>query len=286
MNVPKITTPYIVLLLASPVIILTILNSKKIHPSYNMNFLKKLKLGFTMLLNNLRIETGIAYPVLLAMALKILETPPEKKGDILECGTWKGGSAVNLSLVSKIVGRKLLIYDSFEGLPEPEREDLAYGKAEKGKHLGTIDEVKKNIRKYGDINSCEFIKGWFDKTLPELKNEILLCLLDVDFQDSLNTCVKYIWPKLVEDGFIFLDECLNTDYIALFYSERWWKENFNTIPPGLIGAGTGLPLLSFYLGPYCELDDHPLQKPYAGAYTQKGMTGYWNYYPKKSPVSS
>jgi len=278
----KLTLPYVVLFLTSPFAIFSILSSKKIHKSYKMNAFKKLKLGLKMVLNNIRIESGTAYNVHLAMALKILEIPPDVKGAIMECGTWKGGSAANLSLVCKIVGRKLIIYDSFEGLPEAKPDDLQYKYAVKGNHKETLEEVKNNLRKYGEIESCEFVKGWFHETLPKLKTPILLAFLDVDLQDSLNTCVKYIWPNLTEEGFIFIDECQSTDYCALFYSEKWWRKNFNTIPPGLIGAGTGIPLGSYYIGPYSELSDHPLQKPYAGAYTQKNMTGYWDYYPEEN----
>jgi len=28
----------------------------------------------------------------------------------------------------------------------------------------------------------------------------------------------------------------------LFFDKKWWKENFDCEAPGLIGAGTGLPL--------------------------------------------
>ena len=45
--------------------------------------------------------------------------PPELKGDVVECGCYLGGSSVNISLVCALTGRRLLIYDSFEGLPEP-----------------------------------------------------------------------------------------------------------------------------------------------------------------------
>ena len=29
---------------------------------------------------------------------------------------------------------------------------------------------------------------------------------------------------------------------SLFFDKLWWKNNFNTIPPGLVGAGNGLGL--------------------------------------------
>lgn len=228
-----------------------------------------------MFFNTIRIQTGTSYKSHLVMTLKILETPPDVPGNIVECGTWKGGCATNLSLVCKIVGRKLLIYDSFEGLPE-DREAKHY---EKGDYCGTLEEVKKNISRYGEIESCEFIKGWFEETLPHLNSPVLLAFLDVDIEASLDTCVRYIWPNLVDKGYIFIDEVVGTDYCALFYSEKYWKKYFNRTPPGLIGAGTGLPLGEYYIGPWSERSMHPTWHSNAGAFTRKDMSGYWAYYP-------
>jgi Macrocin-O-methyltransferase (TylF) len=261
--------------------IIRILNSDKIHPSYNMTFIKKMQLGFKMYRNSsLHIPTGVAFKAHLAMALKILEMPPEILGDIVECGTWKGGTAANLSLVCKIVGRKLVICDSFKGLPEGKIGDRMAGGYSKGDYAGSLGEVKRNIEQYGSIQCCEFLEGWFNDTLPNLKRSIVLAFVDVDLEDSLDTCIRYIWSKLTDNGYIFIDECLDIDYVALFYSERWWQQHFNRTPPGLIGAGTGLSLGTYYIGPWSERNSHPLQIPGAGAYTQKSMSGYWSYYPK------
>ncbi len=265
--------------LSVPIAILFILNSKQIHKDYKLNVIKKLYLGFRMFLNTLRIQTFTSYKAHLAMGLKILEAPPDVPGDIIEFGTWKGGCAANLSLVCKIVGRKLVIYDSFEGLPEGDPDDREAKYYEKGDFCGTLEEVKRNISKHGNIESCEFIKGWFKDTLPHLDSPILLAFLDVDLEESLDTCVKHIWPHLVDEGYIFIDEFHGPDYCALFYSEKYWKKNFDQTPPGLIGAGTGLPLGDFYIGPWSERHTHPTWHANAGAFTRKDMSGYWAYYP-------
>ena len=39
------------------------------------------------------------------------------EGVVVECGCFLGGSTANLSLVCEVVGRELIVYDSFEGLP-------------------------------------------------------------------------------------------------------------------------------------------------------------------------
>ena len=88
---------------------------------------------------------------------------------------------------------------------------------------------------------------------------------------------------LVDGGYVFTDECVGTDYVALFFSETWWRVRFGMTPPGLIGAGTGLPLGEYYIGPYSEKSQHPLQHASTGGYTRKGMSGYWSYYPCDPP---
>ena len=44
----------------------------------------------------------------------------EAEGVIVECGCYRGGSSAKLSIISKLLGRKLIIFDSFEGLPAVE----------------------------------------------------------------------------------------------------------------------------------------------------------------------
>lgn len=267
--------------LTVPVSILFILASTRIHPAYRMSWPRRFALGLRMFRNKLRMPTGTSFKAHLAMALKVLETSPDVPGDVVECGCWKGGSSANLSLVCHIAGRKLIIYDSFEGLPAGAPGDREAAGYEKGDYCGTLEEVRSNIRRGGAFEVCEFVKGWFADTLPSHTSPILLAFLDVDLEDSLDTCVRALWPHVVQGGYLFTDECVSTDYVALFWSERWWREAFDTTPPGLIGAGTGLPLGEYYIGPWSERDGHPGQHASTGAYTRKGMSGHWNYYPDR-----
>ena len=261
--------------LTVPISIFFILSSTSIHPAYRISLLKKYRLGLTMFLNKLRIPTGTSYKAHLAMALKILETPPDVPGDIVECGTWKGGSAANLSLICKLTDRKLKIFDSFEGLPEGPSADRQGSFYKKGEYFGALQEVEANIRRCGAIECCEFVKGWFDETLPKLETPVLLAFLDVDLESSLETCVRHIWPNLTEKGYIFIDEYIDLNYCSLFWSEAYWMTNFQRPPPGLVGSGVGLPLGEYYIGPWSEIRQHPLQHPNAGAYTRKDFSGHW-----------
>jgi O-methyltransferase len=263
-----------------PISTLIILSSNPIHESYRMSIFKKLRLGFRMYLNTRHITTGTSYRAHLVMALKIMEIPPDIPGDIVECGTWKGGSATNLSLICHIVGRKLKIFDSFEGLPEPNPGDpLSF----KGAFNGALVEVMSNIKQYGAIECCEFVKGWFEDTLPKLNSPVLLAFIDVDLESSLHTCVRWIWPNLVDQGYLFTDEAVIIEYVALFYSEKWWRKYFNRTPPGLIGAGSGIPLGQYYIGPWenrLGFYNKTFEEAIPVAYTQKNMSAHWTYYPE------
>jgi O-methyltransferase len=209
--------------------------------------IKKLRLGLRMYLNTRHITTGTSYRAHLFIASKIMAIPPDLPGDIVECGTWKGVSATNLSIICNIVGRKLKVYDSFEGLPDTKPEEpLAYANL-KGAYDGALNEVMSNIKRYGNIECCEFEKGWFNETLPKLNSPVLLAFIDADLESSLHTCVRWIWPNLVEKGYLFTDEAAFLEYVALFYSEKWWRKYLHRTPPGLIGAGTGLPLGNYFL---------------------------------------
>ena len=55
---------------------------------------------------------------MLAVIRTILSVPPESNGVIVEAGCFKGSSTAKFSLAADIVGRNLVVFDSFEGLPE------------------------------------------------------------------------------------------------------------------------------------------------------------------------
>ena len=266
--------------LSIPVSLFFLLQSRRIHPAYKLTWPKRLAFGLRAVRNKHKVLTGNSYKTALAMSMKLFELSPDVLGDVVECGTWKGGTAATLSLACRIVGRKMIVCDSFEGLPPGDALDREAHIYQPGDYCGTFDEVRRNITNYGDIGRCEFVKGWFQDTLPHFDRKIVMAFLDVDLEASINTCILNLWPLLDNQGYVFIDEYVGLDYCALFYSERFWKEHFNRTPPGLIGAGTGLALGEFYIGPWDERDDHPMQHATGAAYTRKSMSGVWTYFPQ------
>lgn len=182
------------------------------------------------------------------MASKIFEFSPSVPGAVVECGTFKGRSATILSLACEHAGRKLHVFDSFEGLPEPKGEDASHRVLSldevhhytKGGLCGTLEEVRRNVAEYGAINACTFWPGFFDQTLPKFQEPVAVVFCDVDLVESLKTCIRNLWPLLLDGGYFFTHEAHHLEIGRLFFDDRWWFEAFKCPAPGLVGAGSGL----------------------------------------------
>jgi O-methyltransferase len=217
---------------------------------YGVSFWTKLKLVHRMRSNRKKVITASHFVEHLLMATEILKVPPQVEGCVVECGSFKGGSATNLSLVCALCNRRLEIFDSFAGLPEPSGVDQQHvlvdaGEVhtyEKGAWCGTLPEVKKNISQFGNISVCNFNVGYFDQTLPGFQKKCIMAFLDVDLVGSLETCVTYLWPLLQDGCYLFTHEAHHLEIAAFFFAEGWWQSNMHCAAPGLIGAGTGLGL--------------------------------------------
>jgi hypothetical protein len=110
----------------------------------------------------------------------------------------------------------------------------------------------------------------------------VLCFLDVDLQLSIHQCLVNLWPHLAEEGYLFTDDFPILDLCAVFYSEEFWARELGTTPPGLIGAGTGVALGQYWVGPFVQMGGnpaYPLQTPASVAYTRKDFSGHWGYRP-------
>jgi O-methyltransferase len=179
---------------------------------------------------------------ILQVATSILETPRETEGVIVEAGCYKGGSTVKLSLVAKLVNRRLVVFDSFEGLPENDdsNQRSIFGDVpdfSRGKYSGALEEVKENVRRYGCEGQCTFIKGWFDKTMPHFSEAVVVGFLDVDLVSSTKTCLKYLFPRLQPGGSLFSQDGHLPRIIQLLETTSFWHDELGCNQPLIVGLG-------------------------------------------------
>jgi len=239
----------IITILSAPIILADYF-SKETGKEYGVGFFAKVLLIFKFFKNGKRIITASSLLEQIIMVKEILNIPKALDGVVVECGSYKGGGAANLSLVCAMCGRKLEVFDSFNGLPDPSESDRAHiiinaneiHAYSKGSWLGTLEEVKNNISKYGKINVCNFNVGYFKETLPKFKKKCAFIFLDVDLTDSEEECIKNLWPLLENGCKLYTHEAPHMEIASLFFDKEWWKKNIGSAPPGLIGAGNGLGL--------------------------------------------
>lgn len=145
-------------------------------------------------------------------------------GDIVECGVWKGGSIMLSALTllkSNDIERKIYLYDTYEGMPEPTNRDVRYydglSAREKWKVIkdenkkwfyGPLEEVKKNLYSTGyPKENLIFIEGKVENTIPgTIPKKISILRLDTDWYESTYHELKHLFPILSENGVLILDD--------------------------------------------------------------------------------
>ncbi len=205
-----------------------------------------LVIRFHRIVRAIRAGTPALYHIILSR--EILSIPPDVPGVVMECGVWKGASSASLSLVCHLTGRRLLLCDSFAGLPDegislyvaPHSKTFGYLKG--GFLSASLSEVQTNIQLWGKLEVCDFIVGMFADSLQKLTQPIVFAFLDVDMPSSFRDCLRPIWPLLVESGVIFVDDVGWMNVVTVFFDEMWWLQNLGCSAPGLIGSGCGLPI--------------------------------------------
>ncbi len=151
-------------------------------------------------------------------------------GDIAEFGCFKGGSTARLSLVCAKAGKRLIVFDSFAGLPDPEAWDAEHQIERprvfrRGEYAGTLDEVRENVRRFGRLDLCSFVPGWIAETVqPALAHEaISVAFIDVDLVASTRDALEGVWPRLVGGGVAFVHDATDAKLAGLLQDATWWR---------------------------------------------------------------
>ncbi len=118
-------------------------------------------------------------------------------------------------------------------------------------------------------------------TLPHHEGDIVLTFWDVDFYSSLHDCLQNLWTSVIDGCIVFMDEYRAICYCSVFYSEQYWSKYFFSVPPGLVGIGTGIQVSMFYTDPWIKFDPRVLQMPDSVAYCIKATHAIWEYYPEE-----
>jgi len=209
----------------------------------NVSFKDKVRLIKQLYVISSKVDSPHTQDEMLNMIRAILSLRPESNGVVVEAGCFKGGGTAKFSLAADIVGRKLVAFDSFEGIPEndePQDKDIFGWKArvfKKGDYCGTLEEVISNVTRFGKIERCRFIKGWFDDTMPDFKEPISAIYIDVDLASSTRTCLKYLFPLLERGGILYSQDGHLPLVVDVFSDDDFWLKEVGCKKPLIQGLG-------------------------------------------------
>lgn len=148
------------------------------------------------------------------------------KGDFVECGVWRGGSAMLIAkiLVKKgIQDRKIFLYDTFEGMSKPTSQDIdlngstadyllkknILNKTTSVWCLADINDVRANLLStdFPKENTI-YIQGKVENTIPDKlpSGKIALLRLDTDWYESTYHELVNLYPILSENGILIIDD--------------------------------------------------------------------------------
>ena len=162
------------------------------------------------------------------------------EGPIVECGCFKGAMTAKMSILCKAMGKELYVFDSFQGLPHDELFNDGINKWRKTQFSCPRNEVEAAVRKYGEIEVCHFVEGFFENTLQDYDLKPSMVFIDVDLTTSMRTCTEHFWPRLVGPRF-YSHEARIKEYVEALLDRQWWNDKFGRDPPPHVGCGTGFP---------------------------------------------
>lgn len=146
------------------------------------------------------------------------------EGAIVECGVWKGGSMMAAAQKLRDLGntaRELFLFDTFEGMTQPDQVDRNVRGDTAEALMRTADpntawvwaksarrEVERNLKSTEyPWTKVHLIEGRVEDTVPtEAPNRIAILRLDTDWYSSTRHEMEHLFPRLSDGGVLIVDD--------------------------------------------------------------------------------
>ncbi len=151
----------------------------------------------------------------------------EVSGAVAELGVYRGDFAKVINTV--FPDRKLYLFDTFEGFPE---EDMNY-ETENNLLLNTVGKLSNTSVEYvmGRMphpERCVIRKGYFPETAAGLEDERYAFVnIDVDLYKPILAGLEYFWPRMAENGYIFVHDYFSFSYAGTKKAIEEFSERFH-----------------------------------------------------------
>ncbi len=128
-------------------------------------------------------------------------------GDVLEVGTWRGGTGCLLGKRAKLLGlaTEIFLCDTFEGVVKTGDVDANYGG---GEHADTSIPIVEGLAKDLGLDNIRILKGIFpEDTADQIADRTFrLCHIDVDVYQSGKDILEWAWARMPVGGIVVFDD--------------------------------------------------------------------------------
>lgn len=168
-------------------------------------------------------------------------------GDLIETGVLRGGACIFMRAILEAYqerARRVWVADSFVGFPEDTFEELkSYGMSDPvalNRWAAPLEEVQENFRRYGLLDEqVQFLKGWFQDTLPTAPiAQLAILRLDADLYSATRQTLETLYPKLAPGGYLIVDDYYAFDdcrrAVREYRAEQGIQESLLRVDPACV----------------------------------------------------
>jgi len=127
--------------------------------------------------------------------------------DIVEFGSYRGGSAVFMGLLLRELypNARLYALDTFEGMPDTAAVDLHGSGDFKDSSLARTKAATSEL----GLTNIEYVQGLVEDTIPPLferAGPFGLAHIDLDIYEPIVFSQEAVWPRMTEGGYVIYDD--------------------------------------------------------------------------------
>ena len=129
-------------------------------------------------------------------------------GDLAECGVYKGASSHLIMKANQGANKYLHIFDSFEGLSVPDKEDTPIKdrtfRWEKNDLSVSEDLVRKNLKQFSKVH---YYQGWIPDRFSDVQDKKFSFVhIDVDLYQPTLDSLEFFYNRMNRGGLIVCDD--------------------------------------------------------------------------------
>lgn len=153
----------------------------------------------------LRVDFNVEHghwPCEIAHICKVLCRRRSRPGEVMvEAGCWQGGSTAKFSILCKVLGYRLYVFDSFQGVEPTDQPGYDFS----GEYRASQRTVRDNVRAFGEADVCSYFAGWFSDTLAAhpVRDPIAAVYIDCDLAKGTLEVLQGVMPSFAEDGILW-----------------------------------------------------------------------------------